>query len=148
MKKFDKLIEKIQNGEITSRSLDCIELAKEFRGFDVDCNNTACSECEIALYLALNEDYSKPICLTKNEKAILESIPEKYEWLARDKNGDLYVYDTRVCKSYTAQAWEGENLLFETMGIFRKLFQWIKWEDEEPYNIQKILENCEVIADE
>lgn len=34
------------------------------------------------------------------------------------------------------------------MIVFDELFKFVKWEDEEPYNIDKILANCEVIENE
>ena len=73
--------------------------------------------------------------LTEDEKAILKVLlKEKYKWIARDKNGCLYVYASKPEKVITI--WEGSGL---PMMPFNHLFQFIKWEDEEPYSIEDLL---------
>ena len=77
--------------------------------------------------------------LTEDEKAILKVLlKEKYKWIARDKNGCLYVYASKPEKVITI--WEGSGL---PMMPFNHLFQFIKWEDEEPYSIEELLEGEE-----
>ena len=74
--------------------------------------------------------------LTEDEKAILKVLlKEKYKWIARDKNGCLYVYASKPEKVITI--WEGSGL---PMMPFNHLFQFIKWEDDEPYSIEELLE--------
>ena len=73
--------------------------------------------------------------LTEDEKAILKVLlNEKYKWIARDKNGCLYVYASKPEKVITI--WEGSGL---PMIPFYNLFQFIQWEDEEPYSIEDLL---------
>lgn len=73
--------------------------------------------------------------LTEDEKAVLKALlKEKYKWIARDKNGCLYVYASKPEKVITI--WEGSGL---PMMPFNHLFQFIKWEDEEPYSIEELL---------
>ena len=73
--------------------------------------------------------------LTEDEKAILKVLlKEKYKWIARDKNGCLYVYASKPEKVITI--WEGSGL---PMMPFNHLFQFIKWEDDEPYSIEELL---------
>ena len=76
--------------------------------------------------------------LTEDEKTILRNLPKHYKWIARDKNGCLYVYASKPEKVITI--WEGSGL---PMIPFDHLFQFIKWEDEEPYSIEKLLEGEE-----
>ena len=77
--------------------------------------------------------------LTEDEKAILKVLlNEKYKWIARDKNGCLYVYASKPEKVITI--WEGSGL---PMFPFDHLFQFIEWEDEEPYSIEELLEGEE-----
>lgn len=68
----------------------------------------------------------KPI-LTEAERVILENLPKEYKWIARDKAGDLYVY---------ADSPEKSDFI---LSIFNHLFQFIKWEDEKPWNIEELL---------
>ena len=74
--------------------------------------------------------------LNEDEKAILKVLlNEKYKWIARDKNDWLYVYASKPKKGITI--WENTG---SPMMPFVHLFQFIKWEDEEPYLIEDLLE--------
>ena len=72
--------------------------------------------------------------LTEDEKAILRNLPKEYKWIARDIDGCLYVYASKPKKGITM--WESDGL---PMIPFDHLFQFIKWEDEEPYSIEELL---------
>ena len=72
--------------------------------------------------------------ITKDEKVILRNLPKEYKWIARDKNGCLYVYASKPEK--VIAIWGGSGL---PMIPFDHLFQFIKWEDEEPYLIEELL---------
>ena len=72
--------------------------------------------------------------LTEDEKVILRNLPKKYKWIARDKNGCLYAYASKPKKGIIM--WESDGL---PMIPFDHLFQFIKWEDEEPYSIEELL---------
>ena len=72
--------------------------------------------------------------LTEDEKVILRNLPKKYKWIARDIYGCLYVYASKPKKGITM--WESDGL---PMIPFVHLFQFIKWEDVEPYSIEELL---------
>ena len=77
--------------------------------------------------------------LNEDEKAILKVLlNEKYKWIARDKNDWLYVYASKPKKGITI--WENTG---SPMMPFVHLFNFIKWEDEEPYSIEDLLEGEE-----
>ena len=76
--------------------------------------------------------------LTEDEKVILMNLPKKYKWIARDIDGCLYVYASKPKKGITM--WESDGL---PMIPFDHLFQFIKWEDKEPYLIEELLEGEE-----
>ena len=73
--------------------------------------------------------------LTGAEKEILRNLPKEYKWIARDKNGSIFLYIDKPVK---------RNFWFDDFGTIRlpfdHLFQFIKWEDEEPYSIEELLE--------
>ena len=71
--------------------------------------------------------------LTEDEKAILRNVPQYYKWIARDGNGVVCLYPDKPHKSKTI--WDSYGALFP----FPHLFQFIKWEDEEPYSIEELL---------
>ena len=96
--------------------------------------------------------FNKPH-LTEDEKAILRNIPEKYKYIARDNSRSLYIYEDKPKKD-GGNVWfndkpkkDGGNVWFNYnynyFDLFQHLFQFIKWEDEEPYKIQELLEECE-----
>ena len=71
---------------------------------------------------------------TYDEKIILRNLPKEYKWIARDKNGQIFLYTNRPVKSnFWLNACESARL------VFPHLFQFIKWEDDEPYLIEDLL---------
>ena len=77
--------------------------------------------------------------LTEDEKAILKVLlNENYKWIARDKNDWLYVYASKPKKGITI--WENTG---SPMMPFVHLFNFIKWEDDEPYSIEELLKGEE-----
>ena len=72
--------------------------------------------------------------LNEDEKAILRNVPKEYKWIARDKNGSIYLYINKPVKRFFG---------FDDFGTIRlpfdHLFQFIKWEDKEPYSIEELL---------
>ncbi len=65
---------------------------------------------------------------TEDEKAILRNLPKEYKWIARDKDGDVLVYDNEPTKRNTY--W---------LRIFNHLFQSIQWSDKEPCEFRKYI---------
>ena len=72
--------------------------------------------------------------LTEDEKVILRSLPKDYKWVARDLSGMVYIFIERPEKGQAI--WYGCG---QPMIPFYHLFQFIKWEDKEPYSIEKLL---------
>ena len=92
----------------------------------------------------LNTDSEGKIKLTKKEKAILKSIVKKYKYIARDCCGTLWIYAKKPNKQPLIGNWgdlaSTEKIKTESFALFNHLFKFIKWEDEEPYEIKKLLE--------
>ena len=86
-----------------------------------------------------DKEYPK---LTKYEKETLERMRDvEYSWIARNGYGYINIFFYEPSK--TGDYWvNGSNSL--TMDIYDKDFDFIKWTDEEPWNIKELLENCEV----
>ena len=74
--------------------------------------------------------------LTEDEKVILRNVPKQYEWIARDAGDSLCVYTKRPIKQMSVWSTDG---WMSPMPLFYNLFQFIKWEDEEPYSIEDLL---------
>lgn len=73
--------------------------------------------------------------LTEDEKVILRNLSKEFKWIARDRNEMLYVYEKLPNKVLiTWNNYHNRNQL-----PFPKLFNFITWEDEEPYFISDLL---------
>ena len=86
------------------------------------------------------------IQLTQFEKELLARIPDEFKYLARDGNGELYFYEKKPNKHdgriYTnikkdKETWGGgENYYWLNLIA---VFDFIKWEDEEPWNFREMI---------
>jgi len=77
--------------------------------------------------------------LTEAERVILENLPKEYKWIVRngDREETLHLFKERPNKSRFF--WDfNEN--YWSFYEFKHLFQFIKWSDDEPYEISKLLE--------
>ena len=54
-------------------------------------------------------------------------------WVARDKNGGLYMYEAKPVKF--SRIWSGMNLSIKYCSLFSDLFPSVKWEDAEPTEV-------------
>ena len=72
--------------------------------------------------------------LTEDEKVILKNIPKKYKYIARDKSGLIFLFSKKPSKC--DYSWIGYN---DIAFPYDHLFQFIKWEDDEPYSIEDLL---------
>ena len=76
--------------------------------------------------------------LTKSERVILENLPKEYKWVARNEYNTLIIYSEKPNKTYIWDITQTTKRRFE-LGLFNHLFQFIKWEDEKPWNIEELL---------
>ena len=94
--------------------------------------------------LNLLEEYKKPVKLSKFEYEYLKvAKKEGFNFIARDKSNRLYGFEKQPTKGNATWGSRGDYV-----GMFKSTFSFVKWEDEEPYNIDEILANCEVIENE
>lgn len=80
--------------------------------------------------------------LSDEEKIILKNLPLKYKWIARDKNGDLNLYETKPTKSVGAGYWATDN--YQDFNFYGHLFSEIKWENEGPTKILDIIDEAQI----
>ena len=77
--------------------------------------------------------------LNEDEKAILSNIDKCIKYIARNMDGSLLVYEDKPVKA--REHWDCEFQVYYFP--FDLLFQFIKWEDEEPYSIEELLKGEE-----
>ena len=85
----------------------------------------------------LEEEYKEPIKLSDDEKVILKNMDKTFKWIARDSNNCIFVYSEKPIK----QKFFWYDTHCYNLRCFIHLFQFIKWEDEEPYNIEELLKD-------
>lgn len=102
-----------------------------------------CSNVKVKWLLS---EYKEPVKLTRLEYEVLKHYyNDSYKYIARDENGDLFLYIAKPSKG--SNIWRSisdHHNLYD----FRKKFQFVKWEGEEPTSIKEVLNNCEVIEDD
>ena len=87
----------------------------------------------------------KKIKLTRQEYEYLKIGKGLGGRIARNKDGSLCGTRASMVKDYTCGEWVvmfGENIFNLNAN---NLLHFIKWEDDKPYSIDDILDNCEVI---
>ena len=146
MLKIEKIKEEILNFNNANDALRCYLARVTTKQSNIDgcCRpNLRCEECLKVSFIDLLEEYKKPVKLSKFEYEYLKVAKEnEYNFIARDKDNRLYGTSEKPKKYNTTWASSGAYI-----AMFKSMFKFVKWEDEEPYNIDEILSNCEVIED-
>ncbi len=145
--------------EIIDAYFDGMTIAVKADGKPYICQKTNCKECifydRTNPYVRLcrdkirawaNSEYIERPVISKRDKAFLEYLREEYEFIARDENGDLFVYEKRPRK--VGAYWNSAGLICERYLYLNQHFNidfpMIKWSDEEPWTIED-LKKLEVV---
>lgn len=149
MLKIEKIKKEIKNYDTNNNVYFGCYLANFESNIDYeesDCfKEILCSECLRLLLLNLLEEYKEPIKLTQFEYEYLKvAKKEGFNFIARDGDGRLFLYKNKPFKSLDEWIVASKDC----SRILDSLLNFVKWEDEEPCNIDEILSNCEVIEDE
>lgn len=123
-----------------------LPLAKNNRGFAfhmnkiTDCKLSGCKNCIFTGACIANrikwlyEEYQEPVPkLTKAEKGFCEIIKDGY--IARDKNGDLYLYNNPPYVTETD--WRADY--GHCTRLCSKFFPFITWESNRNWSIEDLL---------
>ncbi len=105
---------------------------------------TSCSKCDlyrndtgclVTLFLWLAEEYKEPKpTLTEKEMYLCKAFNSGY--IARDESRVLHFFTNKPQKGLTG--WWATNSIYTTIPP-NLLFSFIKWEDEKPYSVEKML---------
>ena len=76
--------------------------------------------------------------LTEDEKVILINLPKEYKWIVRDHIGSLWIFENKPNSNIFGWFYSTASTL-----PFPNLFRFIKYEDKEPYSIEKLLKGEE-----
>lgn len=87
---------------------------------------------------------NKPIKLSHVDYEVLKFLQKQgVRYICRDKNDCLNLSENMPERD--VYVWSSSGKYEYLTDWFKELFRFIKWEDKEPYKVQDILNNCEVI---
>lgn len=144
-----KELEYLANKKEVQESYLLCEAAYLCKYGQLDCDEKGCCNCEFdknpqhCCEVLLTTEHKECIKLTKNEKAILESLEDKYELIARSDSGNLNAFDN------TLKCHEKDNLIlcdmaYVNLSAFNHLFKFIP-PNGEPMLIKQLLVESEII---
>lgn len=90
-------------------------------------------------------EYVKPFVISKSDRMFLDYIKEEYKCIARDKNGELFLYRLTPYKEEGLLNWIGRNRSCLHLK-YNVDFPMVKWEDSEPWLIDD-LKKLEVVEE-
>lgn len=102
------------------------------------CNQISCEKCifrsektcRIKRYEWSQSEYVEKHTITLREKKFLDILSPEYKYITKDKNNELYVHD----KNWVSND-RDHNI---STNIFGNMFDFIKWEDEDPWLIEDL----------
>lgn len=127
------------------------------------CDFRGMGSCEEARVKWLYAEYTEQPKLTKQEMAFLVALDPSFQYVARDKKGHLSFFRIKPEKNLFLEKWDipnrkcEEQRLFysaptclsfmEEQRLFSFRFDFIIWEDDEPWSVKNLL-RLEVIDDD
>jgi hypothetical protein len=87
----------------------------------------------------LEAEHKEKPKLSEAERVILENMDRTHKWIARDSSGWLHLYENKPDKNTSYMSWMPKYGSTRNFGLFNHLFQFIKWSDNEPYEIADLL---------
>lgn len=85
--------------------------------------------CNVAKVKWLYQEHKETVILTDDEKALCKLLGRG--WIARNKDNKLLWFDANITIPNTVS-----NAIDLTMGFPQCKFDFIKWEDEEPWEVK------------
>lgn len=83
------------------------------------------------------------VLVSRGERIVLQMLEKQYQWIARDYDDCLYVYEEKPSKSINGKFWLSPYGSCE-LSAFEHLFQFIQHENSEPWLIKDIINKCGV----
>lgn len=91
--------------------------------------------------------------MTDTEKLLIKTLPNKWKWITRDRNGDLCLFENKPIKYEDSEyiepgkrldhKWINNTRRYVEKGVcgfpYTKLFGFIRWSDKEPTRIYDLL---------
>ena len=116
----------------------------------VPCGNIECEkcifearrheECSDKITIWCESEYVEKPTLTSREKNFLDTLIPNCKYIARDSNGDIYVYYNKPIYDTRTRSWisKSNSFYYVSKYIFGSMFDFIIWTDEEPWSIEDL----------
>lgn len=139
MKNKEKFIDEFVNAVLND---DLCEFVDKHCKHVISCKTaTDCAKCRKKLMAWLDEEYKPEQRLSQAEYEMLKILDDIYNWIIRDSDGDLCLCSLEPSKE--KYCWECKGFSARVYFLSPHLFQFIEWEDEEPYNIYDLINEYE-----
>lgn len=143
MKNREKYAEELLNIACTGKNIAIDKRTMQIR----DCEGFLCGHCLLSDYddcdMKLAEwaesEYIETVKISKRDRTFLDYI-EGYKYIARDGDGELYVYITKPKKGLRNWA----DARFKSLAGLDIDLPMVKWSDDEPWKIED-LKKLEVV---
>ena len=103
-------------------------------------NDSTCEKsCRTKRYEWSESEYvEKKPTITSREKNFLDSILPSCKYIARDINNYLYIYYNKPRRNSMNESWitDNTNYFYVSRDMYGNMFDFIKWDDEEPWSIE------------
>lgn len=144
MKNREKYAEELLNVACAGKRIAIDKQTMQIRGCEgLSCGNCLFkfngSNCDTKLAEWAESEYIEPVKISKRDRAFLDYI-EWYKYIARDGDGELYVYITKPKKGLRNWA----DARFKSLRGLDIGFPMVKWSDAEPWKIDD-LKKLEVV---
>lgn len=144
MKNYEKYAEEIKKVLVSERHICDFRRNFILKSSQYNCNEIKCTRCREIAKDWLEQDDTEKIKLSKIERAILEEVCSHWKYIARDEDGDMFLFETKPYKIDDIWLCDNNGEQCIDFKLFNHLFKFVKWEDTEPYSIEYILKNCEI----
>lgn len=112
----------------------------------VDCNIFDCSKCLFygsefgacydAMKIWVNKEYKDPNVISWNDSLFLGFIKDKFKYIARYENGNLYAHAINPKKYKEFGVWDGKDTM--NVSKFNVDFPMVKYTDEQAWKISDL----------
>lgn len=117
--------------------LDCFETVSKLEYYDEDLRHEEARTLDIVEVFRSIWKREEPT-ITSDERVLLENIDKKYQYIARDDEGWLFLFEEKPKKD-TAFWQKSVHSDICSFGCYAHLFKMVKWEDDEPWTIEDLL---------
>lgn len=107
-----------------------------------DCWFSGTGRCGEVTYKWAESEYIEPVKISKKDRAFLDYLKDKWEYMTRDKVGGLSVYIDKPRKDECFGVWcdVARSTLPNSLKLLELNFPMVKWSDAEPWKIEDLKE--------